>query len=44
VNDVHVVADEQVWLVTGLPPVHPEGDDDVTVRVCVPLLHVPHAE
>ena len=23
------------WLVTGLPPVHPDGEDAVTERVCV---------
>lgn len=30
---------------TGVPPVQPAGDDDVTVRVCVPSgWHAPHVE
>ena len=34
----------QDWERTGVP-VQPDGDDAVTVRVCVPLEeHVPHAE
>jgi len=33
------------WLVTGDPPVQPDGDDVRTVRVCVLSgWHAPHAE
>jgi len=28
----------------GVPPVQPDGDEDVIVLVCVPLVHVPQAE
>ena len=34
----------QLCAVTGVPPVHPLGELVSTVRVCVPLVHVPHVE
>ena len=35
----------QAWVVTGVPPVQPEGDEVATVRVCVPSAwQAPHAE
>ena len=34
----------QDWLRTGVPPVQPAGDEEMTVRVCVPLAsHALHA-
>ena len=33
-----------VCVVTGVPPVQPLGELVSTVRVCVPAVHVPHAE
>lgn len=27
----------QLWLTTGAPPVQPDGDEAVTVRVCIPF-------
>jgi hypothetical protein len=35
----------QACVVTGVPPVQPDGEDVATVRVCVPFdWQVPHAE
>ena len=35
----------QLWVTTGLPPVQPDGDEETTVRVCVPFAwQAPHAE
>ena len=46
VNDVQVVGTYvQDCVVTGDPPVHPVGDEDVTVRICVESgWHTPYAE
>ena len=45
VSTVHVGVGVQVWVNTGLPPLHPSGNDDTAVRVCWPSAEqVPQSE
>jgi hypothetical protein len=44
-DPAHDTGGTQDWLRTGDPPVQPGGDEEATVRVCVPLgWHAPQAE